>query len=324
MKPQLNLPVVDIDAIIDDIKSKVDSVIPSRLDELNGKQVIFCNDISLIPTHGWENDATDEIIITRIEPLSIEACIVGIDSSCLLVGETVDGFIYSAKCCVALACNGKMVHAKIGPMLFYVKEDNDISVNRCGIDESKRIIRRRLEQMLQYEISRSIHDSIILADGPLKAFHSRELFNIIDTCKANNNILIGLSKGTSYKHLSRIASSLTKQAYPCYTDVRDLLCNDGIREDIRDLSILLAKLNGNGVVVRVDIPSIYDPSYALGVLIGNERLYNGYPDTLRVAHHASVFTSMDLLCLKGFMKSRLGVREVDGDHARRLLIGKAC
>ncbi len=323
MKPQLNLPVADIDAIIDGIKSKIDSIIPSRLDELNGKQVIFCNDKSLMPTHGWESDATDEIMINKIEPLRVYTCIVGIDSSCLLVGETIDGFIYSAKCCIALAYNGKMItHIKIGPMLFYVKYNDDVA-DRCGIDESKRVIRRRLEQMLQYEISRFIHNSIILADGPLKAFHSRELFNIIDTYKTNSNILIGLSKGTSYKHLSRIASSLTKQAHPCYTDVTDLLCNGGIREDIRDLSILLAKLNGNGVVIRVDIPSTYDPSYTLGVLICNERLHNGYPDTLRVAHHASVFTSTDLLCLKGFMKSRLGVREVEGDNARRLLIGKA-
>jgi hypothetical protein len=339
MKTQLNLPIFDMDAIINDIKDSIDSIVPSRLDELNGKQVIFCNDRSLIPIHGWDQDATDEIIIKRIEPLSIDTCVVGIDSSCILVGETVDGFIYSAKCCIALAYSGKMVtHAKVGPMLFYVKSDYD-TINAYNaqannsVEEGKRMIRIRLERVIQYKISRLLSNSIILVDGALRAsdYESCMLANIIDACNTNGNMLIGLSKSTSFKHLSRIASSLTKQMYPCYTYVTDIIkglinnCNSNDNsKDLKDVSILLAKLNSNGLVIRVDIPSMYDVSYALGILVKNDTFHNGYPDTLRIAHHTSVFTSTDVLCLKGFMKSRLGVKEVDGDNARRLLIGKAC
>ncbi len=334
MKTQLNLPILDMDAIINDIKGSIDSIIPSRLDELNGKQIIFCNDRSLVPIHGWDQDATDEIIIKRIEPLSIDTCIVGIDSSSILVGETVDGFIYSAKCCIALAYSGKMVtHAKIGPMLFYVKSDYD-TINSYNarvnnsVEEGKRMIRVRLERTLQYKISRLLSNSIILVDGSLMAsdYESYMLTNIIDVCNTNGNMLIGLSKSTSFKSLSRIASSLTKQMYPCYTDVTDIVKGliNNCNKDLKDVSILLAKLNSNGLVIRVDIPSMYDVSYALGVLVKNDTFHNGYPDTLRIAHHISVFTSTDVLCLKGFMKSRLGVKEVDGDNARRLLIGKAC
>jgi hypothetical protein len=324
MKTQLNLPIFDMDAIINDIKDSIDSI---------------CNDRSLIPIHGWDQDATDEIIIKRIEPLSIDTCVVGIDSSCILVGETVDGFIYSAKCCIALAYSGKMVtHAKVGPMLFYVKSDYD-TINAYNaqannsVEEGKRMIRIRLERVLQYKISRLLSNSIILVDGALRAsdYESCMLANIIDACNTNGNMLIGLSKGTSFKHLSRIASSLTKQTYPCYTYVTDIIkglinnCNSNDNsKDLKDVSILLAKLNSNGLVIRVDIPSMYDVSYALGILVKNDTFHNGYPDTLRIAHHTSVFTSTDVLCLKGFMKSRLGVKEVDGDNARRLLIGKAC
>ncbi len=340
MKTQLNLPItLDIDAIIDNIKDNMDSIIPSRLEELNGKQIIFCNDRSLIPTYGWDQDATDEIIINKIEPLNVNVCVVGVDSSCILVGETVDGFIYSAKCCIALAYSGKMItHAKIGPMLFYVKSDCNDTLDACNVqannynsvEESKRMIRVRLERMLQYEISRLLSNSIILVDGPLRAspYEAYTLINIIDACNTNNNMLIGLSKSTSFKHLSRIASSLTKQRYPCYTDVTDLIKNNSNCKDnillLNNVSLLLAKLNSNGLVIRVDIPSMYDISYSLGTLVKNDILHNGYPDTLRIAHHTSVFTSTDVLCLKSFMKSRLSVKEVDGDYARRLLIGRAC
>ncbi len=373
MKAQLNLPVLDLSSMMDAIGKRLDNILPSRLDMLNDKQVLFTNDKVLKPIGGWDVTLAFNDQIHRLEHLDISACVVAVDSSCILVGETIDGSIYSAKCSIALSCNGKPVtHAMVGPLLFYIQYSDD-GTEGMEIDDVKRMIRVRLERLIQYELAKSMRGIILLIDGSLRHSMHEHLYTIHkieDACRANDNMLVGLSKSTKLRHLEGMISFLSRERYPCYMDVTVMIgrvccdeksegkskdhcmdcygkegmmtavegrngcynnsndkdkdnnsCTDlASKAKTRAISSLLAKLAVNGLVFRADV--LDSPERSLGMLMANDALHNGYPESLRIAHHTSVFTHTDVLCIKGFMKSRFNIREVDGDDIRRVLLGR--
>ncbi|MCS6768675.1 MAG: DNA double-strand break repair nuclease NurA [Candidatus Nitrosocaldus sp.] len=379
MKAQLNLPAItDLSSIIDGISRSLDGLIPSsRLDTLSGKQVLFTNDGALKPVGGWDTAPYGALTVERLERIDIPAYVVAVDSSCILVGESSDGSIYSAKCSIALSCNGRpATHALLGPLLFYIQDGSSDGVEGMGMDDVKRMIRVRLERLIQHELARSLSGVILLVDGSLRhsAYeHIHTMDRIEDECSANGNMLVGLSKSTRLRYLEHVASLLSREVYPCYADVTSMvwqmgcdgrrmrkercmddagICADATALDRGDggddggdgddgcmggdgsasrasassrginrrVYMLLAKLASNGLVFRADV--LDDPHRSLGMLIANDALHNGYPESLRIAHHTSVFTHTDVLCIKGLMKSRFGVREVDGDDVRRVLLGR--
>ena len=306
LKRQLNLPTVDMDWIMSSINQSIESVMPTNLQLLKGKEVVFCNDKSMVPINGWDS-VSDEVTINRIDRVDRDAYVVGIDSSCILVGESPDGLIYAAKCSIVLAYNMHIItNVKIGPILFYLNDEHTYQ----GIDEGRRVIRRGLEQIAHSRVAEALSDSILLVDGTLRTY------NIMGLC-INDNIPIGLSKSTSIKRMASISSLLTKYGDPSYADVTYIL---GMYRN--GISTLLTKLSSNGIVMRADIHESIDASYSLGLLIANDMLHNGYPETLRLAHHTSIFTNTDIICIRGFMKNDLGVKEVDGYNTRRILLGK--
>ncbi|MEO9365661.1 MULTISPECIES: DNA double-strand break repair nuclease NurA [Candidatus Nitrosocaldus] len=386
MKAQLNLPMVDLSNMMEMIGKSLDSILPSGLDMLNGKQVLFANNnVIMKPIGGWDVTLThNDAKIHRLESIDIPACVIAVDSSCILVGETIDGSIYSAKCSIALSCNGEPItHALIGPLLFYIQYCSDYGKS-MEIDGVKRMIRVRLERLVQYELARAMRGIILLVDGSLRHSIHEHLYTIHkveDACRTNDNMLIGLSKSTRLRYLEGMISLLSREMYPCYMDVTDMVdgvCCDGkmldrsnehcidcdgkeegimvaeegegegvregkdgcysntygynsctdpgskakarVRSRTTTASSLLAKLAVNGLVLRADV--LDKPETSLGMLMANDALHNGYPESLRIAHHTSVFTHTDMLCIRGFMKSRFNIREVDGDDVRRALLGK--
>ncbi|MFN4336892.1 MAG: DNA double-strand break repair nuclease NurA [Candidatus Nitrosocaldus sp.] len=346
MKTQLNLPVIsDLGGVIDMIGKSLEDLIPSRLDMLNGKQVLFTSDGVLKPIGGWDVTLARDIPVYRLECIDATAYVVAVDSSCILVGETMDGSIYSAKCSIALSYDGRPItHALIGPLLFYIHDGSSNGIAGIDIDGIKRMIRVRLERLIQYELAASFRGIILLVDGSLRHSMHESIYTIHkieEVCRANNNILIGLSKSTRLRYLECIVPLLSREGYPCYTDVTALIekiydgkkrsnKGHGLRGDGDDeygtdarigrASSLLAKLTPNGLVLRADVAD--DPQRSLGILMANDAFHNGYPESLRIAHHTSVFTHTDTLCIKGFMKSRLNIKEVDGDDVRRVLLGR--
>lgn len=344
MKPQLNLPVVaplDAYCIMQRFDRAINATLQPRFDTLIGKQVLFSMDEKkeFAPLEGWEprNKRAD---IRTVGAVDEPAYIAAIDSSCIFIGDTDEGSIYAAKGGLALAFSGRPVmHFKIGPILFYLNYcDDDDDDDSCdgvlsssrsdslarfsALDRSiaKRIIRARVERLIQNEISKYLHNSVILVDGSLRSsvFEDRNggLHHVIKNCGANKNFLIGISKTTRLKPLDQLASLLMQKNQPCYIDVESI-----VRLIVSNVAgrPLLAKLSNDGLVLRADV--LGDPQESLGRLLGNDVLAHGYPETLRLAHHVSIFTRMDALCIRGFILGQLNTREVASEDVRRTLLG---
>ncbi len=311
----------------------INATLKPKLDALMGKQVVFSPDEREFgPLGGWEpRDYHFDIrpIVAIDEPAPIAA----IDSSCVFIGDTDDGSIYSARCGLALSFMGRSVmHFKIGPILFYIDGDSarlsnlDRKLAKLALFDTsaaKRMIRVRVERVIQNEISKYLTNAVILVDGSLKSsvFEDRAsgLKQILQNCMANNNYLVGISKTTRLKVLDQIASLLIRKNHASYIDVESI-----VKTMVSNVfgRPLLAKFSADGLVLRVDV--LNEPNEPLGKLLANDTLSHGYPETLRLAHHVSTFTGTDLSCVRSFIISKFNAREMMYEDTRRTLLGDLC
>jgi hypothetical protein len=85
-------------------------------------------------------------------------------------------------------------------------------------------------------------------------------------------------------------------------------------------SNLMVKLEkGSNPILRADI--VGDISQSLGALLGNDVVAGGYPETLRLAHHISTFTSTEVTCLRSHILNNYDVTELAAEDIRRTLLG---
>jgi hypothetical protein len=317
-----------------DIGESVSKCLAPKLDVLKGKKIVFCHDDKkMMPVDGWgmRSNPYSTTTITTIRPIKENALVAAIDSSSIKLAETEDGSLYGIKCGLATAYAGRtLMHFKIGPGLFYLSEK---TVHESELEErlsrlvlldddlAKRLIRVRVERAIQKEIASHFTNSIILVDGSLKAsiFEERDcrISKISESSILRKNMLVGISKSTKLKALDRAAAPLTKVPGPAYIEVEDII-KSLIRNTIgSNLMIKLEK--GSSPILRADI--VGDVSKSLGMLLGNDVVAGGYPETLRLAHHISTFTSTEVTCLRSHILNSYDVTELAADDIRRTLLG---
>jgi hypothetical protein len=317
-----------------DIGESVSKCLAPKLDVLKGKKIVFCyDDKKMMPVDGWgmRSDPYNTTTVTTIRPIKENALVAAIDSSSIKLAETEDGSLYAIKCGVATAyASHTLMHFKIGPVLFYLSEK---TVHESELEErlsrlvlldddlAKRLIRVRVERAVQKEIASHFTNSIILVDGSLKASifeeRDRSIRKISESSVLRKNMLVGISKSTRLKALDRAAAPLTKVPEPAYIEVDDII-KSLIRNTIG--SNLMVKLEkGSSPILRADI--VGDTSQSLGMLLGNDVVAGGYPETLRLAHHISTFTSTEVTCLRSHILNNYDVTELAAEDIRRTLLG---
>jgi hypothetical protein len=334
MATQLNPPINASLSLGDlGIVESMSKCLTSKLDDLRGKKIVFsCDDKKMIPVDGWglRSNPYAATPVTTICPIKKNALVAAIDSSSIKIAETEEGSLFGIKCGIAMAHAGRaLMHFKIGPVLFYLSEgtiqDSELEERSARLvllddDTAKRLVRVRAERALQKEIACHFTNSIILVDGSLKAsvFEDRErsLGKIAESCILRKNIMIGISKGTKLKVLDRAAAPLTKVPGPAYIEV-DMIIKSLIRNTVGSNSMV--KLEKSSPILRADI--VGDRNESLGMLLGNDPVAGGYPETLRLAHYISTFTTTDMTCLRSHVLNSYGVTELAADDIRRTLLG---
>jgi NurA domain-containing protein len=315
------------------IVESVSKCLAPKLDELKGKKIVFSrDDKKMIPVDGWglRSNPYSATTVTTIRPIKENALVAAVDSSSVKLAETEEGSLYGIKCGIAMAYAGRaLMHFKIGPVLFYLSEstiqDSELEERLARLvllddDFARRLVRVRAERAVQKELASHFTNAIILVDGSLKAsvFEDRErsLGRIAESCVLRKNMMIGISKGTKLKVLDRAAAPLTKVPGPAYIEV-DMIIKSLIRNTVGSNSMV--KLENSSPVLRADI--VGDRSDSLGMLLGNDPVAGGYPETLRLAHYISTFTSTEMTCLKSHVLNSYEVTELAADDIRSMLLG---
>lgn len=304
---------------------------------LKGRRIIF--DSIEQKTVAFRRDGTTNRACTVtpriLHPSEKVTFISAIDSSVNHLARTEEGRLYVAKSGVVIS-SGRRIrrHFRLGPLLIYLTEeflsnskiDHNLG-NLLLVDSSiaKRLIRIRLERAIQLVLSSRLNNSIILIDGALRSSvfedYKCTINRVVEMSTLRNTDVIGLAKNTSMSILNQFENLLKAVPYSACIDTgcvikslaRDTLGNN-----------LLVKLgkNENEYVLRADVCSANGNDLdSLERLIGNDILFRSYPESLRIAHHISTFTTTEISSLKGFISRSCGAEEVDQTATRKNILG---
>jgi len=299
-----------------------------------------------------EKSTTDELVdlpvksfstlLTPLKPIQDGTPIIGIDVSSIRIGETESGIICAVR--GAVVWNEKKCYKflRIGPFPFHITEENKtrifselgqnpssgLSLGISTPNETQRKLCNLVEKRVQTSISGTASKSIILWDGSLTAGVPGNPVNTVSQSLAlarrNLNSVLAFSKSTTLRFLGwRITEIVSSHEPPCLLEIEDLPLS--VSKTIHLLGkIYTVKLTPNGCSFRLDIDRSLRQEQAIVAverLLGNEILFQGYPETLRLAHIYSTFTANDVLGIQSFLALEYGLKLIARHNIRRTLFG---
>ena len=277
--------------------------------------------------------------VPRVEPIEVSklpTMVVGVDSSCIQIAETEEGMIFASRFTAVFSYQGKVVnYVRLGPLINYYHEsnmeelvgDNRYLARLALVDPTvgERLLRDRLEYTIQMELARRMHGSVILLDGCIPASNpidpSESSISLLREASKGDNVVVGISKTSRLRFLTELYPALldSPHALACL-DVHEVFPS---RLGGPSSRTFLAKFANDGLVLRTDIGTEQHGAalQVLGRLVRNDIFFHGYPDSLRLAHHLSVFTNADRSSLKALLSDKLSVTELQGVNRRRSMLG---
>lgn len=273
-----------------------------------------------------------------INPVYKDATIVAIDVSSIKIGETENGIICAIRGAVVWRNNKEVNFFRCGPLLFHI---TDFIIDHFYNNGFREVLleypagvisrfRSLLERFIQGSVCNYFKKSIILFDGSLTAGTpdnpASNLNQILSKARENGNAVLAISKTTKISFTGvKLPELLKNFKGPCLLD---------IDENVRALfpshpvqllgKVYAAKLSSKGLSFRLDIDrklSSKDVMEALGKLIVNDVIDQGYPDTLRLAHILSSFTAGDVIGIQRFLLKKFKLQIVPKLNLRRMLFG---
>ncbi|MCJ7759747.1 DNA double-strand break repair nuclease NurA [Candidatus Bathyarchaeota archaeon] len=270
--------------------------------------------------------------------------VFGIDTSNIILGDTGKGILCAVRGSIVWRANGTYQYIRHGPFIFHITEKNkyalynalrqlylDVDSNMGAPILEKLVERIRfiLERWLQKQLCESTHDSLILWDGSLTTRtvnrSSPVLSELLHTAKINHNYILALSKETTISVSGRKLNELISNGFaPCLLDI-DTAVRSCYSNQLNFLGrIYAAKLSPSPFTFRLDIDRripMEDGFNAVGQLLGNELLKDGYPETLRLAHIFSRFSASEVLAMQRYVSASYGLRIDSKPDVRQVLFG---
>ena len=332
--PQVETPLFNLESLVGNHQD--------TLSTLSGARVFFRSDFSkeVIPLQNLE-EITGECpyALRKFASESKERQVTAIDSSCALIGETEEGSIYAGRVAIVNTRSSKIArYYRAGPFIFYMTMKylsehlrnllSQKALRAIASDNSlaERFIRIKLERSAQILSSKISSRSIILIDGALKSSSletkGQGLGELEDSAESNENQLLGIGKSSALRIISRAANLL--QTHGDGESFFDITETVRLFFSTTEARVLVSKFSPNSQVFRVDASrrnSEEDP-VVLADLKRNDLLYRGYPESLRLAHHLSVFDSSTIASIRSFLSQKYGLVHVPSDDLRATILGK--
>ncbi len=314
----------------------------ASLATLSGAKVFFRSDFAkeAIPLENLEKfPAPCPYPIKNFESSSKERSVTAIDSSCVLIGETEEGSIYAGRVAIVSAKASKIVrYYRAGPFIFYMTMKylsehlrNLLSPRALRAIASEnslaeRFIRINLERSAQILSSKISRGSIILIDGALKSSSleakDEGLRELEESTECNENQLLGIGKSSTLKVVSRAANILQK--------IGEGETFFDITETVRlffpptESRILVVRFSPKSPVFRVDMSrrNSEKDAVVLSDLRRNDLVFRGYPESLRLAHHLSVFDASTISSIRSYLSRKYGLIHIPSDDLRATILGK--
>ena len=285
-----------------------------------------------------EIGTVDDTEIIELPQARSDRTVAAIDTSTIRLGELEDGSLCALRGAVVTLERNHYKYTRYGPLLFSLGNSMTghfpglgIAYNgMSNVEVLLRRVRNSLERWLQLSISKSLSNGLILIDGSLTTGTqdnpTEELENLLRVARQSENLVIAISKDTRLRIRDiSITALLEQNSKPCLLDV-----DTRIRRQFRGYPIhflgriFVGKLARSGFPFRIDIDhfiSREDCVHGISQLTGTDIVDQGYPETLRVAHILSTFTSSDVLAIQSLAASRFGIQLLPKIALRRSLFG---
>ena len=289
-------------------------------ERLAGKEFIFNQDgRETYPFGGWSEACDGEL--HPILPVPSAVTIASTDSSCILLGESFEGAVYAVRAAVAFSSGGTVRgYFRVGPTIVYLSakgayglptdlEPFELRVALTDHQIAERIIRNSVERRIVAALISTPEVSIAMADGSLK--HPFELYPPEFKSGGSGACLVGFSKSSALVASSRLTGTVSKATGPSYC-----ASSEGLVQTI------VAKFSADGLVFRLDVARpMAELPRVLGLVLYNDAFSVGYPESLRVAHHLSVFTRSEDTALKAYLSKRYLLKRLPAFGLRRMTLG---
>jgi hypothetical protein len=288
--------------------------------ELTGRHFIFSRYGKELYPYFEDADAT--VVPGCIIPIKEGRPVASVDSTCVLIGETTDGALYAARTAIGMSYEGSLRrYARLGPILAYVTgsgiaglkselSTSELSLLLSDHSVAERVIRNLIERRVIESLLSSGDSLVVMADGSLK--HPFGQFSgSLPGVRNLRACLVGLSKWSNLIFSEGAMCSLTKAAGPVYH-----LVDQGL------VKTVLAKFSGDGLVFRLDLADLHEPvETVLGRILWNDSFASGYPESLKAAHHLSVFSKAEDQGLKALVTKRFRLKHLPTFTLRTITLG---
>jgi len=279
----------------------------------------------------------------QLKPVKEETTIVAIDVSSIKIGETKEGIICAIRGTIVWKERNRYRYLRIGPFPLHITEENKTEIyhllrqhslnmpaeplNHSNLINMPMKLGNLLERWIKTEISCASQNSIILWDGSLTAGTNdnpkKTITQILEIARNRLNTVLAFSKTTHIRLLGHQITDLNGHSKPPY-----LLQINGFPKTAGPIhflgDIFVAKLANSSLAFRLDVDSEILPEQqieAIQRLLGNETLFRGYPETLRLAHIYSAFTATEVIGIQRFITKQCKIEMVNRPNIRRILFG---
>ncbi len=289
-------------------------------ERLAGKEFIFNHDgKDTYPFAGWSEACDGEL--HPILPVQDQATVASTDSSCILLGESFEGAVYAVRAAVTFSCAGLVRgYFRVGPTIVYLSakgayglpcelEPFELRAALTDHQIAERIIRNTVERKIVSALVTAPQISVVMADGSLK--HPFELYPSQEAESESDACLVGFSKSSSLVASSRLTGTVSKALGAAYCASQE-----------GPVQTIVAKFSQDGLVFRLDVAKpLAQLQRVLGLILYNDGFSVGYPESLRVAHHLSVFSRSEDTALKAYLSKRYTLKHLPAFRLRRMALG---
>lgn len=308
-----------LSSLAQEFKEGLAELTESASKELFGRQFVFSRYGKELYPYFEKSD--DSPAPGCIFPIKQGRPVASVDSTCVLMGETSQGALYAARTAVGISFEGSLRRFfRLGPILVYASSSGltglrpklsraELSLVLSDHTVAERVIRNRVERKIVDALTGSGEEMIVMADGSLK--HPLGQFGGSGPSLRGGNTLVGFSKSSNLIFSEGAVSALSKSSSPSY-----VLLDDSV------VKTVLAKFSPDGLVFRLDFAGGGEsPEVVLGRILWNDAFASGYPDSLKLAHHLSVFSRADDQALKALVTKRFNLRQLPTFSLRTIALG---
>ena len=247
--------------------------------------------------------------------------VASLDSTCITLANAINSLTLAARATIVTNLENRAYSCVRSSPIIREFSNLESSSFLLTQERAESILRSALELCLIKRLVEERQTQMIFVDGvldeplgsPFREFKRR----LIAEALASNIDLIGFSKESRLTSILTLLSgvyNIPEDPWFAYVTPLSLVCEG------EGSGVYVARLAEMALTIRVDVVSRRFAEDVFADLLASDNHYRGYPESLRLAHHLTVFTALEALTLKAATKKADSpLNELGG--RRTLLLG---